>query len=301
MGVGRIFELTLTAPGKLYLFGEYAVLSGLPALLTAVPLFGFYRGPLFPKGFFPLYPHARPPFLSDRRIGILDTRSFYRGGRKLGFGSSAVYAVLKAGVTLWGHWEKRTLFQNALAIHHQEIGPTSGADILVVLSGGVGISSPREGTFTPLKFPEGVRIIVVEEEISADSRLWISRYREKEGSKEVRGWLKEVEVWFDRTKNAGLSLELFAEAVELYSALEKILGASLYPPRFQYLRQLARTLGIPFKPSGAGGGDLGIFFTPAGREEELLDSLRKAGIPGWRVFPSHIGLTGSVHVPWNGT
>jgi phosphomevalonate kinase len=299
MGMGWVSQLILTAPGKLFLFGEYAVLSGLPALLTTVPVFGYYRGPVSPGGFFSLYPGSPTTPLPREGTGILDTRSFYRGRRKLGFGSSAVYAVLKAGALLWGRWEKKALFQKAIAIHQEEVGPTSGADLLAILSGGVGISIPHEGIFSPFVFPEGIEMIVVEEEVSADSRLWISRYREKEGGREVQDWLKKVADWFRTAKNSGLSLELFGEAVELYASLEGILGGELYPPRFRYFRELAKSLRIPFKPSGAGGGDLGIFFTPEGRREELFASLKKARIPMRRLSPSLAGLIGWETSPWN--
>lgn len=296
MVLARNALLHLRAPGKLYLFGEYAVLSGLPALLMAVPPYGSYRGPFSPQTYISLYPGAfLPEPFPPEPWGIVDTRSFFQGRRKRGLGSSSVAAVLKAGVELWGNWRTADLFQRALEIHYREVGPTSGADLLTIIHGGVGISYPHSARYHPLPLPTGLRIVVVEEENSANSRIWISRYRDAEKSASVRSWLKRVETWFSEAERKGVGLELLAGACSLYEELGPLLGEDLYPPRFRFCQEIARTFSLCFKPSGAGGGDLGIFFLPERQCSTLLRVLKEKGIEGREVLPVSPGLTGWVY------
>lgn len=145
-----------TAPGKLILTGEYAVLDGAPALVIAVDRRAVARRDAGTRV-------ASSPFLLAvarefaQRFGAdsvgaraaleiaVDSSAFYDGSQKLGLGSSAAVTVAAAGLALAaqlgdldGH--RDALLAIALAAHANAQGDLgargSGADIAAAVYGG---------------------------------------------------------------------------------------------------------------------------------------------------------------------
>jgi len=167
-------RVTASAPGKLFLAGEYAVLAGAPALVAAVDRRAHVRAVLEP-GAGPLEVEslaegtrrvihdperdalgggdagavlaalrsartAAPSLAAMRARVVVDTRAFLADGQKLGLGRSAAtvaaaVAALLAGV---GRQDRGEILQAALAAHalFQE-GRGSGADVAAAVRGGV--------------------------------------------------------------------------------------------------------------------------------------------------------------------
>ena len=159
----------VSAPGKAFLIGEYAVLEGIPALVTAVDVRAVAHDCDLPDRPAPsdlsLAAHTRVrDYLSSETasglardhlssgtasgftIGELpsvDSGPFSRGERKLGFGSSAAVAAAVVGFHLQeaGHdltrADTRALaLQLARAAHQHAQGGGSGGDVAAAVLGG---------------------------------------------------------------------------------------------------------------------------------------------------------------------
>jgi phosphomevalonate kinase len=192
-------RVTASAPGKLFLSGEYAVLVGAPALVVAVDRRAHVHVVLSP-GPGPLVveslaeegrrvvhdperdtpgggdagavlaalrvARATAPGLAAMRADVLvDTRPFLAGGQKLGLGRSAATVTAAAGAFLGGvgRQDRGERLDVALAAHalFQE-GRGSGADVAACTRGGV-IEFRRTGeraTLTPRVLPPGLHLLV---------------------------------------------------------------------------------------------------------------------------------------------
>jgi len=254
----------------------------------AVRVYGIYRGKRKPKRILPLYPFS--PSISDPD-GVLDTRAFFREGRKIGLGSSAVYAVLRSSAELYPRLSFSSLFQRAKEIGEKEFGRGSGADLATVLMGGVGVFSPKKQEWNRISVEEGFCVLVVFEESSAKTHDFVQRFYELSPRKRER-WLSRAEdcmaLW-EREKR--WNIEGVFLWVTLYEELNDLMGGILYPSFFLQCREIGRKLGIPFKPSGAGGGDIGVFFPTSENLPPLKETLDFRRIPYELFYPSFVGLT----------
>jgi phosphomevalonate kinase len=115
-----------TAPGKLIIAGEYAVLDGAPALVLAVDRRVIATRRRGPRG--------SSPFLIgvvnelDKRLGsdhaaaraalevVVDSAAFYAGGTKLGLGSSAAVTVAATALALAADHEAVPLIDRELVL-----------------------------------------------------------------------------------------------------------------------------------------------------------------------------------------
>lgn len=150
-----------SAPGKMMVSGEYAVLEGAPAIVTAAQTRAIVRleesphdlqhvaaGLNAPTPRYPEAAHARAQ--AERRLGVIpgalvvDVSALRRDGQKLGLGSSAATAA--ASAALVHAWHGRDLddpavrdevFEDAY-LGHMSVAPQgSGADVAAAVLGGV--------------------------------------------------------------------------------------------------------------------------------------------------------------------
>ncbi|HTL34189.1 MAG TPA: hypothetical protein VL326_13760 [Kofleriaceae bacterium] len=146
-----------TAPGKLILTGEYAVLEGAPALVVAVNRRVVATRRKAPRGSSPFliavadviaakYGAEHPATRAAMEI-VVDSTAFYQGTEKLGLGSSAAVTVAATALALAADQraipvvDKVEVLAIATAAHARAQGERgargSGADIAAAVFGGV--------------------------------------------------------------------------------------------------------------------------------------------------------------------
>lgn len=274
------------APGKLFLAGEYAVLEGGVALLAAV---GRYAVAQFLPDAEPETPLVREAVARAREAlgeasdavpegtAIVDTAGFSEGGVKLGLGSSAAAAVAAAGAVLEYAGvgvgsNKELLFGAADAAHRSAQGGVgSGADVAVAVYGGfvrfvrMTGGGPIISRVLPPPRLHLVPFWTLGAARTVDFIAGVQAFRKRDG----RGWnrhLSQLRLGADRFAEsfaAGDSQGVIRQADAYGVALEalgKDAGLPIVTPPLRQAADLARSLGGSAKPSGAGGGDVGMAF-----------------------------------------
>ncbi len=252
--------MIVTAPGKVLVTGAYAVLGGAPAVVLAV---------------------ARHAHL-DTSTGAIDTGEMYDGAQKLGLGSSAACAVVREGATALARGEdladgavRARVFAAARGAHAKDQSGGSGVDIaastfggvlVYTLAGGAG-SEPSRPSHRAARLPEGLVFDALWSGSSAktsdlrarvdalfarDARVHAARIADLSAAA-VAGASA-----VDRGDRAGL-VDAARATLRGLSALGRDADAPIVPPAFLEMARLAEEAGAAFLPSGAGGGDVGLY------------------------------------------
>ncbi len=180
------------APGKLILFGEYAVLGGVEAMVMAIDRFATAHQSSAPRPPGPflrraekLIGDALPRLDNDHSVRV-DTSEFRAHGRKLGLGSSAAATVAYVGARCAGQLSRAQIH----AIAHRAHGDASaqagargsGVDIAASIWGGIIGAKPqtedRAVAVRPLNLPDGLTWCAVDCGQSADTRVLIAQIGE---------------------------------------------------------------------------------------------------------------------------
>lgn len=275
-----------SAPGKLVVLGDYAVLEGGPALVASVNrrAVGELRAtPAAASEIVDAVLRLASPIAFDPTRSFLhvDTSGFRdEQGRKLGLGSSAAVAVVASALAL-GRRDASVLAL-ALAAHREATGGGSGVDVAASFHGGL-IATARQPA-SVVKLPPhipGLHLFVLFTEESANtaelvkacraSPTWSQRAAEL-GALATEG----VEAW-----RRGYA-EAFLSVVSRYgwgmAALGREAGVPVVTESIEAVMRLAEEAGAAAKPSGAGGGDVVLGFA---RDPEL--GRRLAGAVGMRL------------------
>ncbi len=207
--MARVFA---SAPGKLVILGEYAVLANAPALVMAVnrrchaeigpsdtgtcrvrSMADADRQVVFrrkAKSGLALVDHvveAYPSSSTTAWRAVLDSSGLYREGRKLGLGSSA--AALTAWSGAWIAWsgleeaaESEAAARSRLIEAHTTFqgGTGSGLDVAASLHGGVirfRIDPDSGPQVERARLPEGIGFVGVFARNSASTRTQLDRFR----------------------------------------------------------------------------------------------------------------------------
>jgi phosphomevalonate kinase len=272
------------APGKIFLVGEYAVLEGGAAVLAAVSRYAIaqYIPDLNPES----------PFIDEsvkRAVAALgelapalpagsalvNTAAFRHRLAKLGLGSSAAAAVSSAAAVLAfvgiDFSDKRELLFTIADEGHRAAqgGVGSGADVAAAVHGGyIGFVRPPGGkpVMRTLARPSRLELVVFWTGRPSHTPTLVQAVRTfAERSASSYGFLidelrRTADKFVDRF-DADDAPGAIAEADAYVRTLE-ILGASAGMPivsaPFVEAATLARQLGGTAKPSGAGGGDVGV-------------------------------------------
>jgi phosphomevalonate kinase len=287
-----------TAPGKLILTGEYAVLDGAPALVIAVNRRVVATRRKVPRGSSPFliavaneiakrHGADHPAARAAMEIAV-DSSAFYAGTQKLGLGSSAAVTVAATALALAADHQvvpvidRAEVLAIASAAHARAQGEKgargSGADIAASVHGGV-IAFQRT-TPDRVAWPiEGGRRRSVTAEIAAD-----------QGTVDRLGWPAAVRVipFFtgvaadtacqacamrspEIASNALIAaLALAASATD---QLASATGVPLVPACVTTARLALGSLGGTAKTTGAGGGDVGIAVLPASEDVTVATRL----------------------------
>lgn len=285
-------ETVATAPGKLILLGEYAVLEGAPAVVLAVdrharvtvkhaaagnrlyaPQIGA-DGLSFEYGADGVTFATADPRLNERLalVGAVlraarptapvhvhtDTAEFYEDGVKMGLGSSAALTVAAyAALT-----RKRPALKQLIEVHRDaQRGRGSGCDVAASLNGGVQVYSYRDAPdAAPLTVPQGLHIRCVWTGRSASTTGFIRGLEQAEHRRTAMAALTDsarahvaalgetADSWVHAIQEFTIDLQHFARQTAL----------PIFAGGHDELMEVGARCGVTYKPSGAGGGDIGV-------------------------------------------
>lgn len=282
-----------SAPGKIALLGEYAVLEGAPAIVLAVNRRARVRvrhnaehdlliAPQICDRYVPfrrddagavewmpvdsatavllkLMGHLIERFAPTEPIEIeTDTAAFYDEGLKIGFGSSAALTVATAAALSGEPLDLVTLVE---AHRAAQDGHGSGFDVAASRCGGVSRYRLRP---TPqaekLALPEGLRLRCIWTGNAASTTGFL-RGLDALGPRRraLEPLIKAAEAaaaqlgpdpasWVAAVRDYSLALQKFATETTL----------PIFSGGHSEVLEVATRHGVAYKPSGAGGGDIGV-------------------------------------------
>ena len=288
-----------TAPAKLVLLGEYAVLEGAPAVVCAVDRrvevvltpgatpgaalvmngrpAGIAEAPIVART---LERHlVGAPARADVHVATCSRALLAVDDTKLGLGSSAAVAVaLDAALRAWTGDETalEEVLRAVLATHREaQGGRGSGVDVAASALGGVlafrladatGETSPE---IHRLSWPDGLHLACVFAGCSARTSEFLERvgaWRDADAPA-YRGLMADMSdvaragrVAFDAGRTEDV-LETVSRYHDLMAALGTHSGADIVSAPHARMSRIARDVGAVYKPSGAGGGDVGLVFS----------------------------------------
>lgn len=275
--------MKLSAHGKVFLAGEYAVLDGAPALVVGIDhdlhasvapagrMQIVRQGLLWDGG--PAPEELRFAARAARLCGERKVRLVYEGELPKGLGSSAAATVIAvrafAGDPL----------SHGVAAHWAEQGGSgSGADVAASALGGVlevrsripwrsveevmslspqQIAQPVE--VRRVRVPDDLRLLLAATGHPADTRQLVKRVRtlpaeSRRPLADDAEWLRSALESDDREG----ALEAVRTAAAHMAALGEKAGAPIVSEELSRICALAASAGVAAKPSGAGGGDYAV-------------------------------------------
>ena len=293
---------TVSAPGKAFLCGEYAVTEGAPAIVAAVDrrvVVGWDEGTS----------DGRPPGpevlasleLANKEFGHaegsprFDRGELFQGDKKLGLGSSAAASVSVAGAVagecgydLSDPHVRDRVFAVALEGHRSVAPDGSGADVAAATYGGFIVFETQDGTVSVRSIEPPDRLVL--------SLVWTGRpARTSELLQDVRRLRVSAPIVYHRTmsclrQRAAEFAQAFSEGdartiiatIRRYHdamrSLGETAGAPIVDPTLQQIADWASEEGGAAKPCGAGGGDVAIaFFTNRSAADRFETKCTKAG------------------------
>jgi len=278
----------VTAPGKLLLLGEYAVLDGFPAIVAAVNRRAsgqFVPGRSPESELVDIAVRNAADALGPNRAALprgsvlVDTAAFSLNGTKMGIGSSAATAAVTVGAVLEMAGlsvsdSTDLVFDVALAAHRAAQGGLgSGADVAAAVYGGmIHYTRPAAGPAAIRRLPPlvGVEMVVFATgtpSSTVDCLQAVAAFA-KASPETHRQLLPPLAVAVSRFEHglfARDTPEIIAAIGEAHVGMEMLgqaAGVPIVTPVLAHAAVLASELGGAAKPSGAGGGDVGIAFLP---------------------------------------
>jgi phosphomevalonate kinase len=274
--------LTVRAPGKVMLSGEYAVLDGAVAAVMAVDRYAIGRATTGEDASLEGWEtvELRDALAVAREQGVLRGDVFARvspgtlfdGAQKLGLGSSAAMcvaglgaALAREGVDLDG--AREVLARVALEGHRRAQGGGSGVDVYASAYGGVFatmIEGGRARDPEPLAWPEGAdwRVLWTGDPVSTKdfvARVRGLRARDPSAYEDGMGRVRAASEAFVSAMRVGDARAL-VRATDAHGramdALGQGAGVAIVTEPMRILRDAGVAGGWAVKPSGAGGGDI---------------------------------------------
>ena len=308
-----------SAPGKLILTGEYAVLQGAPALVTAVDRRAVARHNA-PRGSSPFllavvrelaarYGTEDAAVHAALELGV-DSAAFYDSqGTKLGLGSSAAVTVAAVACALAARpladtWRDDVLAL-ALAAHADAQGQRgargSGADIAVAVHGGT-IAYTTAGARERCGWPASVALTPFFTGSAADTVTLVAQVMAARETRraEVDAALTAIG---DASRAAigalgapddlapGAVVAAFTLAGYAIDRLARAASVDLVPACVMAARSALVRVGGTAKTTGAGGGDVGVAVTPATVDRtEVTRILIESGCKPLRISVDEPGV-----------
>ena len=307
------WQVEASAPGKIVLTGEYAVLAGAPALVAAVDRRVTCRLALRKQGGWRFRSEG---FASDETLtkaalyqappntiaGVarqvlaeadapahievsIDSSACYRNGQKLGVGSSAA-TVMALAVALRALRGEAPVLAELIDIHSAFQGGGSGLDVAASFTGGVIRYQRRRAA--PARLPEGLakQVVFCGEGTATAKRLTAFDAWRKGGTPAALRQLADAaEAVLGRLDEAAGFAQAFGDYADALARFDRATGLGIFGPRHRQVRELAARAGVYYKPCGAGGNDIGLAFgTDAHAMAHFAHAVRKAGLAAEQRF-----------------
>lgn len=288
--------IAASAPGKLMISGEYAVLQGAVAVVASVDVRAYARWSARPVsgsppaiGGSPQSPQSYPEAVLTRRLAeeavgavqaelSIDATDLRKSGRKLGLGSSAAASAAAAGAVLASNGHdlndpavQRRAFELAWAGHKAIAPEGSGADVAAASLGGFvrfRLENGQVAEAERMSWPAQVSTRVVWTGKEARTSEFVRAVRAYEardaaGYGAIRDALHEQAARFADAIQGVNGAEIVAAAGAYgrsMGLLGNAAGVSIVTHELQQIATLAACHGGSAKPSGAGGGDVAVAF-----------------------------------------
>ena len=321
-----------TAPGKVFLSGEYLALEGGSAIILSTkqrsrvsiedhekPYNLFYSSALDQYFEFSVNenyevdwaendPQSFGLFISlaicelkikpSKALISIDTNEFYSSGKKIGLGSSASIAAAIINVLdeyfnlQLSESEKIQKAVNIHALSQDNFG--SGLDVITSCadSGVVecNLKMANEHKWRSLKWPSDLYIKGVITSDQSSTKMMIEKYNRGKDSNqiffnklylEINHLLNQISTAWD-TQNSAKIIELMQTYNTFINQLNEKFNLGIFSDEHKRLIELARSADIFYKPSGAGGGDLGLVMTNS--EKKLTEFLTKLSYNNYQTI-----------------
>lgn len=273
-----------TAPGKVMLTGEYAVLDGGEAVVVAIDRRARARlgEPTAPSEFL-----AAAAAVLAREVGAeaaaaigrihVDTGALRTGAVKLGLGSSAAATVAAVGAALHaaGAFDRARVERIARTAHAEaqarKGAAGSGADVAASARGGA-IGFTRERT-RALALPPDLRLDFAWTGAAADTATLVAAVTAARANPGVTAALDAIaraSAAFAEASTADDALHALTQAGLATAALAAFTAVPLVPPAVAALQRAAAGLGAAVKTTGAGGGDIVVIGSRADADPALV-------------------------------
>lgn len=321
-------DVVASAPGKLVLSGEYAVLDGAPAVCMAIDrraraVLADIDGDISQVtasgytdqvGRFTLADDGIRWHDGQAVFGIvdsvwraadalpigaqvidLDTSEFLdsQSRQKIGIGSSAALTVALCAATKASVDVAKILAMAQRAHADLQGGAGSGADIACSLYGGL-IDYRIEGaSVTALDWPEGLSYRLIWTGIAASTKEKLSKL-DAGISKPSRVRLVSASesmasAW--RSANAGQIIRDYRDYIECLRQFSIDHDLGIFDAGHDELWRLASEAHLTYKPCGAGGGDVGIVM---GSDDAALDTFTSKLATKYRLIDSKLSTIGAM-------
>lgn len=289
--------MVATAPGKLVLMGEYAVLRGHSAVVAAVDVrarCSWAPGPFAvtrDEGGLIDACIAAWPHREEGRF-VVDTTAFSSNSGKYGLGSSAAACVafLRASHP---DLDRHQLHEVAQLAHRNfQKGRGSGVDVCASVYGGFQRFAREHDGYrvSPLRgLPDGVVLLPVWTGIAADTREFLRKVESLVEFDACCDILGDASRRFEQARVPGDVFAAVDAARVGLAALGAAADADIVSLPHQKLARIAAMYGGAAKPSGAGGGDVCLVFVV----DEVVAGIAEAiGRAGFRILPFALGAPG---------
>ncbi len=268
-----------SAPGKIVLSGEYAVLFGAPAVCMAVDrravasvrdtgrdcevhAAGFAGADRF-RIVDAVCPQGRPEADID-----LDTSAFSKDGTKFGIGSSAALTVALTAALA----DSANVLEPSLAAHTRLQGRAgSGVDVAAAVHGGLIRYTAAPPAARHLAWPEGLAFRVVWTGVTAGTGARLARLFGTAPQSSRKVLIDHGSAMADRWSegDAGKILGAYPPYIEALRRFGVDHDLGIFDAGHDALTEAAMADGLIYKPAGAGGGDIGVLF---GLADDALDA-----------------------------
>ena len=323
-------SLTATAPGKLVISGDYAVLDGAPAIvaaaiprarvrLTAAETFsvvttgfedgrydvvpgddGFDWGSASPLPLIDAVWRLLKPDTQPFRMEI-DTSAFRARGRKLGLGSSAALTVALTGaIDAWQAGQVDVRATAAAAHKDFQGGRGSGLDIATSHAGGLIVFTLAEQAVESIGWPDGLEAAVLWSGVPASTAVRLEKLYQSEPhpSREALANAAFVAAYAWQENDRDKVLAATARFGVSLRSFSDAYGLDIFGAGHAELATLAEHEALVYKPCGAGGGDAGIVLgSDPARVAAFVDMATERGFTEIPALDKD-GRNDGLHIEW---